>query len=131
MISTMTYLSESLDHWQAGPYAMKAALGCAICSTTKKDEWFVQLRVPPEASLFGSVVLTSVFGIGREETIEKARQIAGVDEVVPWTIMPGFGTPGIVQGGDKRQGNLIAALALCEAACEKLREEISKHHDGI
>lgn len=128
----MTYLSDSLAHWQNGPYAMKAALGCAICSNTSKDEWFVQLRVPPEAALFGAVVLTSCFGTGREETIEKARKFAGVDEVVPWTVGPGFGTPGIVQRNNaKRRAGLIAELAKLEAACDALREEINRHHDGI
>lgn len=114
---------------------MKAALGCAICSNTKKDEWFVQLRVPPEAALFEPVTLSGCFGIGREETIEKARKFAGVDEVVPWTTMLGerhFPRPGLVQAArpvvDKRKG-LIATLAMLEAACDTLREEISKHHE--
>lgn len=114
---------------------MKAALGCAICSNTKKDEWFVQLRVPPEAALFDPVLLTSVFGSGREETIEKARKMAGVEEVVPWTTMLGerhFPRPGMVQEArsDPTAG-LKAALALCETACDMLCREISKHHDGI
>lgn len=116
---------------------MKAALGCAVCSNTKKDEWFVQLRVPPEAALFDPVTLSSCFGVGREETIEKARRFAGVEEVVPWTVMFGdrrFPPPGIVQQDTakaKRRAGLIAELARLEAACDALRDEISKHHDGI
>lgn len=114
---------------------MKAALGCAVCSNTSKDEWFVQLRVPPEAALFDPVTLSGCFGIGREETIEKARVFAGVDEVVPWTTMLGerhFPRPGLVQqdtGKAKRRAGLIAELAKLEAACDNLREEISKHYE--
>lgn len=119
---------------------MKAALGCAVCSNTSKDEWFVQLRVPPEAALFDPVILTSTFGVGREETIEKARNLAGVEEVIPWTTMLGdrpFPRPGIVQqdfarlAKAKRRDGLIAELAKLEAACDALRDEINKHHDGI
>lgn len=116
---------------------MQAALGCAVCSDTKKDEWFVQLRVPPEAALFEPVILTSTFAIGREAAIEKARGLAGVDEVIPWSIYSGRGAPGIVQQQpkpklqSKRRAGLIAELARLEAACDALRAEINKHHDEI
>ena len=122
----MSYLTDALAAWEAGPYAMQAIIGCAIPT---RGEWFVQLRAPAER-LFDQVILSNATGSSREEAIDKAMKHAGVDEIIEWSPRKTWAPPPPAPPPYRSPG-LRSVMFDCEMAIEGLCRVVNLMHDEI
>jgi hypothetical protein len=83
-------------------------LGCLICNDAGKDEWFAQIVEPWAPGMFGYKVTATAMGIGRDATLAKVCEFAGISEVPPKARYNERTDYGVVQLG------LAAAIKRCE-----------------
>lgn len=95
----------------------EARLGCLICNDPRKDEWFAQIVECTAHGVLGYSVVASYLGVGREETLKRVCDFAGLKAV------PGRATydhvkhappVGVVHSG------LRSSMIRCESAVRDL-----------